>query len=363
LRLDVRSAAGLAVLTGAIGALGCLLRRWIARAELLGAVEGLGESTLSVLLAIAGSLMLAALVARFLGRRTGVLSGVALAGLAGNLASQVQDGHQVGQLLCLTALAAFAMENLPGRWPLCRRRLLHVVPFACAGVSVWLVGPPGLVAMLGICALYLGQASDSTGGRLFLQPLGLGIAALCLVVWGMGTAGWLEPIVPAGAMPRLIMPEDMSAVWWGLVRSAKWLGWATLPWTPLVAGAVLLGWRSGHHHSLFWRLVGCWTVVPLGVAVLLPGHARHLLSWSLPPVAIIAGAGLQGCWVRLRRAFLGLRCFGSGVQKGRTSGRSLSIDESPAACAQPGAPRVPLPALGRRCPSTDGAGARVHICD
>jgi len=173
--------------------------------------------------------------------------------------------------------------------------------FVCAAGTIWMLGPVGPLAVVGPCVLYLLLSSDSTGGKFFLQPPGLAIAGVCLAGWAAAGAGWLEPLVSPQVVPLLEVPAGMGELRDNLGPAMLQLGWATLPFTPLIAATALIGWREGYHISLFWRLVGCWVVVPLGLALLLPAHGNALLESILPPLAIIGGAGLQGCLVRLRR--------------------------------------------------------------
>ncbi len=270
---------------------------------------------LEAALAVAAALTVAGLAARWLADRVGALAGVVLAGCLYDLWGRPGLGERLAQLAVLAAMSAFALANVPGRLPPHGDRRLRLAFFGCAGVGLWLAGPAATLAVGAACVLYLLVSSDGRGGRFLVDPLGLLVLGCCVGIWAAGRAGWFGPVVPPEAATPLIAQRGPSTPWARLPQGAVWLGWATLPFSPLIVGAVVIGVRDGHHASLFWRLVACWTAVPVVLAVVLPSGANHALSWALPPLAIIGGAGLQGGWVRLR-----CRRFGFSGRQARADG-------------------------------------------
>ncbi len=311
LRLAPRGAALVAVAAGACAGTARLVGWWLAGAERGPPAHLLLETAL----AVAAALALAALGARWLGGRAGSLAGLVLAGFLYGIWPQPAVGDRLAQLTVLAAMGTFALANVPGRSPPADGRPWRLAFFACAGCGLWLVGPAAPLAVGAACVLYLVVSGDGKGGRFLVDPLGLLVLGCCAGGWAAGRAGWWDPVVPADTLAPLIGPRGHSTLWTRLAQAGLWLGWATLPFSPLIVAAVLGSVRDGHHASLFWRLVACWIAVPLVLAVVLPSEANHLLSWALPPLAIVGGAGLQGCVVRLRR-----RGFGSAGLQAKAQG-------------------------------------------
>lgn len=324
LRIAPRHAMAVAAAAGACTGLTKLAGWW-----LTGAAPGpLAALLVEMALALAAALAVAGLAARWLGARVGMLAGVVLGGFLYPLWGCPALDQRMAQLAVLAAMSAFALANVPGRLPPLRSRRLPLAFFGCAAGGLWLAGPVAPLTIGAACVLYLLISSDGRGGRFMVDPLGLLVLGCCATIWVAGRAGWLDPVVPPDVLAPLIAQTRPHTSWARLVQSVGYLGWATLPFSPLIVVAVLIGLRDGHHATLFWRLVACWTAAPPALAVVLPGEPSGVLSWALPPLAIVGGAGLRGCAVRLRR-----RRFRSPQSAGGKPAVFAAHFPCPASCA------------------------------
>lgn len=262
-------------------------------ASAFGGTAGAAMAWPSVAAATLCAWLVAALAARWLGGRLGALAGcvflMAWAQLTGFYLLLSPARAAAAILFCTSvaaAMGAFALGNVPGRLPLVDRWWTRWGFYGAAGVSLVVGGPVGPLFILSGCLLFLILCADSRGARFFASPVGIGIFVLMAAVrlappWGIA-GETLDPGTSLGGVP-------------------SWLAGAGLPWTLLVVFAVAAGLRQGHYATPIWRFFGCWAVGPLALAAV--GGFRSLaeLGALLPPLAVIAAAGLWGLWVWCRR--------------------------------------------------------------
>ena len=273
-------------------------------ASALGGTAGLAIAWPSVAAATLCAWMVAALAARWLGSRLGVLAGcvflMAWAQLTGIYLLLPSPGAAAAILFC-TAIAAamgtFALANVPGRLPLVDRRWTRWGFYAAAGASLVVGGPVGPAFILSGCLLFLILCADSRGARFFASPVGIGIFVLMAAVrlagpWGIAGEA-LDPGTSPGGVP-------------------SWLAGAGLPWTLLVVLTVAVGLRQGHYATPIWRFFGCWVVGPLALTAVGGFRSPAELGALLPPLAVIAAAGLWSllAWCRRWWPRAGGRRFG-----------------------------------------------------
>jgi len=314
LRLAARAAVMVAAVAGLCAGLPRLAEWWMIGSGTAGLIGLLVETAVAVAVALA----VAALASRWLGAHTGLLAGVVMAGFLYAPWDRPGVADQLARLAVLGAMGAFSLANLPGPLPLKDGRLVRLGFFVCVNASIWLVGLAAPLAVGAACVLYLLTSSDSRGARFFAEPLGLLMLGCSVVGWTARWAGWWGPLVAADPQVSFVGAIAQGTLGTRLVQTAMGLGWTTLPFTPLIAAAVLVGLRNGHHASLFWRMVGCWAAVPLVLTLVLPGQTNVLLGWTLPPLAIVGGAGLQGCLVRVRCRRS--QCAGPGAESQKPAG-------------------------------------------
>ena len=257
----------------------------------------------SALATLATALLIAALATRWLGRRIGWLSGLVYLTSAGTLVPSQSAGTDALLGLSVTAaMGAFGLGNAAGGFPLRDEPWVARAFYAAAGVSFLLAGPAGALFILAACLLFLCLGEDSRGLRFLASPSGLLIFALLAVAWPVTLwlarpAGWdgrwelLYGWFSGAPGPGTSLPDLLGS-----------LGLATLPWTPFAVLALAGGLWRGHAATPAWRLFGCWALAPLALmAVGLSCGVPHL-GVLLPPVAVMAAAGLNESlpWIRRR---------------------------------------------------------------
>jgi hypothetical protein len=82
------------------------------------------------------------------------------------------------------------------------------------------------------------------------------------------------------------------------IPAAEWRWLATLamgmlPWWPFAAVAVVAGCRRGDYVMDFWRLVACWSLLPMAMAALGLLDDRSVLAMTCGPLSIFSAAGLH----------------------------------------------------------------------
>lgn len=247
----------------------------------------------SALAAIATALIVAGLAARWFGNRFGLVAGLVQLTTV-HVLTQARLG-ECDTLLAATVAAAFgsfAVANVDagrGRstwrgWPL-------VFHLACGASFLvkGLVGP----ALIGTgCLAYLLYNRDLHGLRFLFDPRGLIVSAACVVPWLAAAYAEYPGIVENmvfhhfGRLRGQLGEREPPLAYWYLVPLMM------LPWTPLVARAVWIGWRSGHAAHETWRFLLAWFLPGMALLSLSAFKARHYAIPLLPPLAIMATAGL-----------------------------------------------------------------------
>ncbi|QDV38699.1 ArnT family glycosyltransferase [Tautonia plasticadhaerens] len=288
----------------------------------------------AALSAVATSLVVAALAARWFGGRVGLLAGLVQSSsiyvfMQGRLA-------EADMMLCAAvsaAMASFAVGVVGRDRPARSWTLLY---FGAAGLSFLVKGPigPALVAAGG--GLFAIVERRWAPWRLLLDPIGWGVMLALILAW------------PAAAMLR---EPGLLDVWWrhNVERFSGDLAgggkdpffylytslWLTLPWTPVAAAGIASAWRSGEGRGGRGRLLACWS---LGMALVLSLSAwkhKHYIIPALPPLSIWAAIGLSrlvsaeqgGRWSRLRSRLrptlpiLALAGFSAGLAGMRSGSR------------------------------------------
>lgn len=286
----------------AIAAFGALMLA-LACPESPAAEAGWHGWILAGLTSLATGVLLAGLAARWLGRRVGFLAGMVYVSSAGLMArTLLGDASDAFFALSMAvALGAFGLGNTAGRLPMRADRGVAWTFYAAAGAAAWAAGPLGPVCILaaGLVALYLGE--DPQGLRFFASPVGwvlfaaVAVLAPAIFWWNWGAAEcslWAFLMKPPGG-PAL---SDASLPW--LVRHMTDL---LFPWTPLAAMAILVGLARGHSALPAWRLFAAWAAAPLLMTAAGLWGARPPVAAVLPPVAVMAAAGIHELAIWARR--------------------------------------------------------------
>ncbi len=286
----------------AIAAYGALMLALV-YTESSAAEAGWAGRIFSGLASLATGVLLAGMAARWLGRRVGFLSGMVYASTAGVLVFGPHADNVSAWLgLSMTiALAAFGLANTAGRRPMRANRWVAWTFYAAAGATAWAAGPLGPVCIFaaGLVTLYLGE--DPQGLRFFVSPVGWALYAAIAVlgpaiVWWHGGAAevglWAFLAKPLGGAA----PPDATLPW--LVRHTAGL---VVPWTPLVALAILVGLARGHSALPAWRLFAGWAAAPLLLTAAGLWGARSLVAVVMPPLAVMAAAGIHELTIWAKR--------------------------------------------------------------
>ncbi len=241
-------------------------------------------------IATATALLLAAIVARWLGSRLGATAGLTLLTSADFLMPGRDAWSDLAFCLVVTAaLGAVALGIAAGRLPTIERRWPRWIFYSATGVALLLVGPVGPALIGAVCVLFLLVSGDPRAARFFFDPVGLGLLGLCGVVWMF----WMPAVVSSGTVEGAVSFAaliDQIAV-------------AGLPWTPVALLALVVGLRQGHYATPIWRLIGCWLIGPPVVALLISIPPKTVIVTVLPPLAVLGAAGLSSLaiWHRRRR--------------------------------------------------------------
>jgi len=231
---------------------------------------------------LATAIVLVLLTTRWLGSRLGTLTGLVWLTTLGVLGGQTYT--PLAATLCL-ALGLFAAAEVPGRLPPLTHRATAWAFYGVVGLSLFPFGSDAAVVILATCLGFLLVSQNARSLRFLLNPVGLGLLGAAIVGrWALG------PVACVG--------DEAAPLADTLTVS---LATGTLPWLPLAVVAVVAGLRQGHYAAPFWRLVGCWTVVAVGLGVLGTTSSPATLAALTPPVCVMAAAGLTlgaGRWAR-----------------------------------------------------------------
>lgn len=253
-----------------------------------GGLERLSGSAAAVLTA----LLIAVLAARWLGTRPAVLSGWAYMSMAGVLWEAGSFSAVLSPVAACVAMVAAAWAMVPGRLPVDRRPWLAWTFYAAVGVLLFFAGPAAAASIPVGCLVFLLIGQDVRGLRFFASPTGALILGLSIAAW-WAAGGPVFPATYGGAAASLFVQLPVRM----------------FPWTPFVALGILVGLHQGHYATPFWRLLGCWTFVPLGLAAVGLLDERLATDLVLPPLAVVGAAGLwslvfwcrRGAYIRSSR--------------------------------------------------------------
>jgi hypothetical protein len=254
-----------------------------------------------VLVATLQAVLVAALAARWLGNRAGLLAGLLQLTTACLLPSPAALPDALFCLVFSVAMGIVMVAQVSGRAPLVDRPPLGRLFSLVAAIACVLAGPASLILILAVCACQIVASQDRHGLRFFRDPIGLGVFGLVTVAW-LVTAWWANrpctAVVDWGffSVPAGGTDLGRAASTWG--RAALRLALLA----PLALPAVCNGLRNGHYATPCWRFLACWCLAPLALLPLGQFHCDLHFGALLPPLAITAAVGLESLLRRARRS-------------------------------------------------------------
>lgn len=291
---------------------------WLAKPPLLywcvaGAFAALGRSAaaarlVSVLASCITVQLVATLAGWLAGRRAALLAATAFlaAGLPLVAGKMVLTDPLL--LTCTVAAAALLWWIVAGGVTVARSLGFWV----CIGLGLLAKGP-AIVLFIGALGLGLALWPEARGrlrsGRFWLA----GVAALAVAApWYAGVALRAGPALArqflgTEVLARLTSPPHGHTGPPGYHVLFGLAGW--LPWTALVPGAVLEGWRARRRDPVA-RLLVVWGLLPWLVLELVPGKLPHYALPCYVPLAMLLGRswdrGMGGVPARGQRIVLGV---------------------------------------------------------
>jgi len=257
----------------------------------------------SVLAALATALLIAALAARWHGRRVGLVAG--LVQLSAFYVLMQARLAETDMLLCLTvtaALAAFAVgcvdPSATGRGA----RAAVWGFYAAVGLSALTKSLIGLGLIAGGCGAYILIQRDWRALRRLVSPVGWAILAALVLPW---------PIAAGLRYPGIVDDwhrDTFRRFAGGFLGTGK--PWAfylymipalLLPWTLWLPAAVRAGRRDRLWQARPWRLLAAWVVAGTVLLTVSRCKFKHYAIPILPPLSVLIGYALA------RRAFGGAR--------------------------------------------------------
>jgi 4-amino-4-deoxy-L-arabinose transferase-like glycosyltransferase len=256
----------------------------------------------------------AALAARWLGGRVGLLTGlIYLTTRHVIMPTPAAAADMPLSAAVAAAMAAFALANVPGRLPLIDREATRWAFYTAVGFSVVLSGAVGPLLIFAGCLALLLLTEDRNGLRFLADRGGIALLLLLIAFRLVWAAAWQDV-----AAQSQCLPGGLSWPWTLRLDVLTALAGAAMPWTPLALATVVLGVWQGHDATAVWRFFACWILGPLLLAVLGVLGQGAVLGALLPPLAAVSAAGLCGltCWCR-HRGRTTWRARGSGCAPNR----------------------------------------------
>lgn len=278
LRLSARMVCGLWALATAVVPLGAGLRARTAPEILVATAAAAIISTVT-----------AALVARWLGRRTALAAAaIVIAGLAVGAGVSGDRFEPLGAAAAVAAIAVFAFAELPSRLPAAPRKWAPAGFYACAVLAGLFAGSGSFALIAMVCLGALAGCQKSSGLRFFTEPLGLAALAAGTIVWA-AAVGWSDGWAfsqwfgPLGVSPadwfHALGQFDPAAIGFGSLAIAATLG---------VAGLV----RAGHAFGGYGSFLASWLTGPLVLAVCGAIPRSLAVAAIVPALSAVAAPGV-----------------------------------------------------------------------
>ncbi|HEX4132346.1 MAG TPA: glycosyltransferase family 39 protein [Pirellulales bacterium] len=246
----------------------------------------------SVLASVITALILAGLVARWLGNDLAIFAGlVHLTTVHVMQQARLAESDTLLTVVVAAAIAVFAVANVDSPRGRPTHRWLPWLFYALVGLSFLAKLTAGPVFILGACGGFVLLQRQWRGLKFLLDPIGIIVAGAIML-------GWLVPL------SQRYWPAIDSLVMHSFGRFQGAMGthdypfsylyqvpMLMLPWTPVVIGGVIRAAYLGRFREPFWRLMACWFVVGMIVLQASSFKSKHYTIPLLAPLALLGAYG------------------------------------------------------------------------
>ncbi len=260
------------------------------------------------------AVLVAMLAARWFGSLIGVVAGLMHATVYyvlqfGRLAEA--DMPLVASVTATMLVFAMATVDSPrGRF---ERRWTPWLFYACLGLAFQFKGLIGPIFVMGGCGLYAVITRDRAAWRILLNPIGIGIFALC-------SAGWLA--VVCITHPAFFADQIMEHFgrFRGELDGRKdpfyyfyQISLILLPWTPFCLAGLVWALRKRELPAQLRAFVVCWIVPGLIVLSLSHFKSKHYPAPLMPPLLMIGAAAMVGFYRYRQTRSVAAHLFAAGA--------------------------------------------------
>ncbi len=249
----------------------------------------------SVLAAVITALVVAVLAARWFGKRMGLVAGLLqLTTYYTLLQARLAEADIFLCAAVSVAMGAFALGNVDGPAGRVEGQWTAWLFYAATGMAFLVKAMVGPVFIFGGCVTYFVASQDLRGLRFFFNPVGLVIFGLLVVPWFVAAYAIYPPILDNMLLSHFGRFQGEMGQHEPFYAYLYLVPMMLLPWTPFFLLAVFRGIRGGQLAAPIWRFLACWIVPGLCLLCLSSFKAKHYTVPLLPPLTILAAAGLLG---------------------------------------------------------------------
>lgn len=267
-----------------------------------GRTEGAVVRLPAVVGAIITALLVAALAARWFGKRAGLVAGLMqLTTYYGLRLGRVAEAEILLTACVCGAMGCFMLARLDSPRGRASARWLPWLFYAAAAASFLLKGLIGPVFIFSGCGLFLLVSRDWRGARFFLSPLGIAIFLAGTLGWCVAAYWQHPPFLEAQIQHHFgRLKGDLGGVKDPFFYLYS-IPFVALPWTPFIIVAVVRGIRQGKYTQPFWQFAACWMLPGLVLLCLSTFKRDHYLAPLMPPLIMLGSVGVIDFSYRRKR--------------------------------------------------------------
>lgn len=259
--------------------------------------------SVAVLSALASALVIAAMAARWLGRRIGLLAGL----IQVTSLYVLQWGRLAESDMLLTALVAAAMASLAwatvdGPTGRCESRWPAWCFYLAITGAFFVKALLGLAFIGGACVAWLLVSRNTKVLRFALFVPGMVLFLLCALSWALAAYQQCPEYLTTQIRTHFGRFSGQIEDSKGLLFYFYWYLLEAAPWTPLAIYAAVRLVRERQYRQPIWQFLACW-VVP-GFTLMLASHfkSKQYVASLVTPMAILSAVGLADLVWQSRQA-------------------------------------------------------------